>query len=193
MKNRICLILVICAAAILAQGLVAPSAQAFPGASKAMRETAEFVLSKFGWGTAGKSVAEITETTAKMVTRHGDDVLPFLRRTGHSGFEALDQAGNKAQDVLKLVARKGDHAVPIVSDARSLNIFLRYGDNAADAMIKHPGIAENLITRYGDNAARALNAISKQNAQRFGMLADEGVFTASSRSPELIAVIGRHG
>ncbi len=49
-------------------------------ASTAVRETAEFIASKFGRGVTGQSVKEVTESTAKAVARHGSDALHSLGR-----------------------------------------------------------------------------------------------------------------
>jgi hypothetical protein len=161
--------------------------------SAAIRETAEYVMKKFGRGAAGQTVEEVADTTARVVTRYGDDALPLIRGTGHRGFAALEQAGAQAPDVIRLYARKGDEAVWLISEPKKLTIFLKHGDSAADALIKHPKIADELIGRFGDDAVGAVNGVSRRGAQRVGMIADEGVLTATPRSPELLPVIGRYG
>ena len=65
--------------------------------------------------------------------------------------------------------------------------------SVTEALIKHPGIADALIARHGDEAVGALNRISQQNAQRLGMSADEGLLSATQRSPELLGVIRKYG
>lgn len=178
--------------AVLVGSLVGASTLAGP-ASSAVRETAEFVIGKFGRGAAGQTVQEVSDATGKAVARHGDDALPFLRRSGHRGFEALDEAGAKGPDVIRLFARRGDEAIWIISEPRKLAIFLKHGDSAADALLKHPGIADDLIVKYGDNAVGALDSVSRQGAQRLGIVADEGLLVATPRSAELLAVIRRYG
>jgi len=160
---------------------------------KAIRETAEFFVAKFGRGAAGQTIEEVTEAMAKAVARHGDGVLPLLRKSGHAGFAALEEAGAKAPDVIKLYARHGDEAIWVISEPKKLAIFLKHGDSAADALLKHPGIADNLIPRYGDDAVGALNGLSRQNAQRLNMVADDGLLAATTRSSELLPVIRRYG
>lgn len=162
-------------------------------ATSAVRETAEYILQKFGRGAAGQTVEEVSESTARAMARYGDGVAPLVRATGHRGFAALEQAGAQAPDVIKLFARKGDEAVWVISEPKKLSIFLKHGDSAADALIKHPGIADDLVKRFGDDAVGALNGVSKRGAQRLGMLADEGVLTATPRSPELLSVARRYG
>ena len=133
------------------------------------------------------------QATAKAVAKHGDDALPLLRNSGHAGFSALKEAGESAPDVIKLYARKGDEAIWVISEPKKLAIFIKHGDSAADALLKHPGIADNLIGRYGDDAVGALNGISRQSAQRLNMLAEDGVLSATQRSGELLPLIRKYG
>lgn len=158
-------------------------------ASTAVREAAENIVSKFGKGVAGQSVEEVTDATTKAVTRYGDDALPLLRNSGHAGFTALEEAGAKAPDIIKLYARKGDEAIWLISEPKKLAIFIKHGDSAADALLKHPGIADSLIGQYGGNAVGAMNSLSRQNAQRLSM----GLLNDSARSPELLPVIRQYG
>jgi hypothetical protein len=162
-------------------------------AATAVRDTASFILSKFGKGAAGQTVEELTEASARVLAKHGDEALPYLRSTGHAGFTALEEAGGRAPDVIKLFARKGDEAIWIISEPRKLSIFLKHGDSAADALFKHPGIADSLISKFGDPAVGALNKVSRQNGQRLGIAANEGFLTASDRSPELLGVVRQYG
>jgi len=161
--------------------------------STAIRETAEFIISKFGRGVAGQSIEEVTEATARAVAKHGNDALPLLRKSGHAGFTALDQAGAKAPEVIKLFARRGDEAIWVISEPRKLAIFIKHGDAAADALLKHPGIADNLIGRFGGDAIGAVNSVSRQSAQRLSMVADDGLLTVTARSSELLPVVRKYG
>jgi hypothetical protein len=161
--------------------------------STAIREAAEVILAKFGKGAAGQTIEEVTESTAKAVARHGEDALSLLRKSGHAGFTALEDAGAKAPDVIKLYARRGDEAIWIISEPKKLAIFIKHGDSAADALLKHPGIADSLIGRYGGDAVGALNGLSRQSAQRLSMVAEDGLLAATTQSPELLPVLGRYG
>lgn len=162
-------------------------------AATVFREAAELIFKKFGKGAAGQTVEEVTKATTKAVAKHGDEALPLLRNTGHAGFTALKQAGKNAPAVIKLYARKGNEALWVISEPKKLAIFIKHGDSAADALLKHPGIADSLIGRYGDEAVGALNNISRQSAQRLGMAVDNGLLTATERSSELLPVIRRYG
>ncbi len=161
--------------------------------STAVREAAEYIVKKFGKGAGGQTVEEVTEATTRAITKYGDDALPILKKTGHAGFSALEQAGDKAPDIIKLYARKGDEAIWIISQPKKLSIFLKHGDSAADALLKHPGIADSLITKYGDDAAGALNNLSRASAQKLNRIADEGILNATKESPELLSVVRKYG
>ena len=162
-------------------------------ASSTVRESSEAILAKFGKGMAGRTVDEVAESTTKAVAMHGDEALPFLKKAGHTGFSVLNEAGEKAPDVLKLYARKGDGAIWLISDPKKLGIFLKHGDSAADALLKHPGIADDIISRYGNDGIGALNAVSREGGQRLGILAGDGLLFATPRSTELLPVIRRYG
>lgn len=167
-------------------------AQAGP-VSAGARETAQWIVKKFGPGRVGKTVDEIALATGRTVEKHGDEALPLLRATGHAGFDALESAGKQAPDVIKLFARRGDEAVWVISQPKKLTIFLRHGDNAADALLKHPGIADDLIERFGSKALAPLQRLEKTGAQQMAMAAKEGVFEKTARSTELLDVIGKYG
>jgi hypothetical protein len=185
MRNPFCIF-------ILTLFLAVHAANAGP-ASKTVRETAEWIVKKFGTGRAGKTIDEVAAATARAVEKHGDEALPLLRSAGHAGFEALETAGKQAPDVLKLFARRGDEAVWLISQPKKLAIFMKHGDTAADALLKHPGIADDLIERLGREVVGPLQQLGKSGAQQMGMAASEGVFSATSRSGELIGVIGKYG
>lgn len=162
-------------------------------ASTAIRETAEYVLTRFGRGSAGQTVEDLVGNTTTLVARHGDAVLPLVRTAGHDGIAALERAGDQAPNVLRLYAARGDQAVWIITEPRKLSLFLKHGDAAADAMIRHPGVAEDLIGRFGGDATVALNGLSKQSAQRLGMLAEGGLLNATPRSTEILSVARQYG
>ena len=169
-----------------------PGAQASALATGA-REAAEYILQKFGKRVPTQTADDVAREISRASTRHGSEAVGFLRAAGHTGFDVLEQAGPKAPDVIKFFVRRGDEAIWVVSKPEKLAIFIKHGDNAADALIKHPGIADSLITRHGWVAADALNRVSQQSAQRLGIVAQEGLLTSTSRSPELLGVIRRHG
>jgi len=184
----------LCGGMVFALLLAVSSNMAMAGAlSAGAKQTAEFIFQKFGKKVPTQTVDELATAVTGVAAKYGDDALPFLKATGHTGFDALDQAGTKAPEVIKLYLKRGDEAVWVISKPGKLAIFLKHGDGAAEALIKHPGIADTLIARHGDEAIGALNRLSQQNAQRLGMSADEGLLTATQRSPELLSVLNKYG
>lgn len=167
-------------------GMAAPLATA-------AREAAEFIIQKFGKRVPSQTVDELATAVGRAAANYGDTAVPFLRAAGHAGFDALERAGARAPEVIRLYAKRGDEAVWVITSPNKLALFLRHGEEAVDALLKHQGVADTLIDRHGAEAAGALNRISRQNAQRLGMSADDGLLTATPRSPELLGVIRKHG
>jgi hypothetical protein len=167
---------------------------AFAGpTSTALRDTSEWIVKKFGAGAAGRTVDEVAVATAKVVARHGEEALPLLRSMGHAGFEVLEQAGERSNVVLKFFGRRGEEAAWLVAQPSKLKILLQHGEAAADALLKHPGIADDLVARFGSRAVAPLNALEREGAQRMAMAAREGLFEAAPQSGALLDVIGKYG
>ena len=74
-----------------------------------------------------------------------------------------------------------------------MTLFARYGDDAAEAMLKHKGIAAPLIERYRAPAATMLRNLDPRNGRRLSMLMDEGFLTRTGKADELLAVCGQYG
>lgn len=72
-------------------------------------------------------------------------------------------------------------------------IFIKYGDNAAEAMMKQGQIAEPLISSFGEPAIGALKAISTRNGRRLAIMADDGTLNKMGRTDEVLAVAGKYG
>ena len=161
--------------------------------SKAAREAAEDVLERFGKEIGEETVETLTEKIGRYGARYGDDAIDAIRKAGPRGFKLLDDAGENAPEVVRLLNRYGNDAVWVASKPRNLAIFVKHGDEAAEAMIKHPGIAAPAIERFGQPAARAIRSVSSQNARRVAMMADDGSLAAAGKADELLEVIGKYG
>jgi hypothetical protein len=161
--------------------------------SKAAREAAGYLIERFGKEVGEESVETLAERIGKYGARYGDDAIDAIRKAGPRAFKLLDDAGENAPDVVKLLNRYGNDAIWVASKPRSLAIFVKYGDGAAEAMIKHPGVAEPIIERFGQPAARAMQSVSSQNARRIAMMADDGALKAIGKTDELLAVVGKYG
>jgi hypothetical protein len=70
--------------------------------------------------------------------------------------------------------------------------FLQYGDEAANVLVRHPGVAEPLVERGGLQAVKALGAVDPRSGRRLAMLLD-GELANAGRHPELLGVVAKHG
>ena len=159
-----------------------------------VKELTEFLYRKVG-GTVSKEVAEqMTIGVEKIVARYGDEGISALRKVGPSAIGVIESAGEAAPACVKLMARHGDEAIWIVAKPKRLAIFVKYGDDAANAMLRHTELAEPMIERFGANAASALAQVTSQNGRRLAMLNNNGLFQAvEGQSPRLFDVIKEHG
>ncbi len=157
------------------------------------RETTETAL-RTGARIVGKETAEqLSENALRMVLRHGEECRPLLKRAGPLGERALEQAGEQAPDVIRLYARCGEETLHILSKPNKLALFLKHGDSAASALLRHPGIAEDVITKFGPRSAEALMRLSQREAQRLGIMTAEGSLERMGRTEEVFALITRLG
>jgi len=158
-----------------------------------IRDTAEIIVNKFGLGVTGNSLEQVINKTAVAVGKHGEESLPFLRQSGHIGFSVLESAGKQSQMIIRLFDSKGNDAIWLVRQDLKLELFLRYGDSAAEVMIKHPGLADDLIRLYGNDAIGALASLSRKNAQRLSMIVADGHLDKLQKNKEILQVIRRYG
>ena len=185
-------LLSLCKIALCVAVIVSQHAYCGPVAS-ALRETAETIGATGGRGSAGQSADGMAKAATRSVASQGDDTLPLLRQSGHAGLSALESAGARSPEVVSLLRRRGGEALWIITDPKKLAIFLKHGDPAADALLRHPGIADSMILRYAEPAVGALNNLTQTSAQRLALLAEEGMLSATPRSFELLPVLRRYG
>lgn len=163
------------------------------GKAAIAREMAEYVMKKFGKEVADEGVETLTQKIETVIVKYGDDGVAAVKNVGPRSFRLIEEAGENGLESVKLMAKYGDKAVWVVEKKGRLAIFVKYRDNAAEAMIKHGEIAEPLIGKFGDSAALALKSVSSQNARRISMLEDAGELAAIGRTPELLTVVGKYG
>jgi hypothetical protein len=80
-----------------------------------------------------------------------------------------------------------------VNKKDGIALFVKYGDDAAEAIIKHREICVPLINASGKPAALALKAISKQNGRRMAIMAEDATTVKLTRNNELLGVISKYG
>lgn len=167
--------------------------QARAQSSVVVRETVEFILKKFG-----KEATEIgTENLTKRVTlfsmKYGDDAINAMKKVGPSSFKYLDDAGEvTGNQLVKIMAKHGNESLHVIAKPGRMAIFLKYGEDAGEAMIKHGEICDPFISKFGAPAVKALTNISdNQAARRIVLIQDEtGLAT---KMPELLDTVGKYG
>lgn len=169
------------------------------GKSEAIEVGADYVMRKFGKEVTtemGDEGAELlTKKMEMLAAKYGEEeTVSAVEKVGPRVFRLVADAGEDgAPRAIKLMDRVGEDAVWVVARKRSMAIFIKYGDDAADAMIKHREIAEGLIERFGAPSARALKAIGGQNARRLAIMAEDGDLVSIPQQADLLETIGKYG
>jgi len=170
------------------------SSFAFAGAkTQAAKEAAEYVLRKFGKDAAAEGAEKLTVRIESLALKYGDDAVLAVRKGGPRALRAIEKSGRYGPSATALLSRQGDKALWIVENPRRLKLFAAYGDEAAEAMLKHKGLAEPLVSAFEKPAARALAAVDGQNARRLSMLAESGELAKIGRTDALLDTIARYG
>jgi hypothetical protein len=161
--------------------------------TQAAKEAAELLLRKFGKEVAEEGVEKLSTRIELLALKFGDDAISAVRKGGPRAMQAVERAGAQGAVATRLLAREGEKALWIVEHPQRLKLFASYGDEAAEAMLKHKALAEPLVTAFHEPAAKALVQLDGRNARRLAMMADDRSLAAIGRSDELLAVVGRYG
>ncbi|MGB9690149.1 hypothetical protein [Thermogutta sp.] len=185
---------VVCGVAILL--FLVGSAEAGPR-DAALREILEAFLRHPPRGLTREMAEAVADDILRLAARHGDALVVeacekvgpqlLVRMVREAGKEAGDQV------VLKLAARYGDNAMWLVRSPKRLAIFVKYGDEAAEALVRHGSVVEPLIEQYGPRMSRAATQLSSQNVRRLAMLDREGILQKMPHREEILDVIARYG
>ncbi len=144
------------------------SAQAASGL--ALKEIAKRIF-KTAPKSAGLTMRKINQQLVRLSTRYGDDGVKLASISGYKGLKVItnasDDVGRKLVGVFR---RMGARAVPVINNKTSRALFLQYGDNAANAIIRHPGLAEQIIVKYGSKGASLVKGLGDQGAYRLTKL-----------------------
>lgn len=162
--------------------------------SKAVKETAEYVLTKFGREVGEEGLETLAARIEKLAARHGDEALEAVRKVGPKALRLADDAGEQGALAVRLLARYGDDAAQyVVARPQAMSLVARYGDDAAEVLVKHKDIAEPVIEKFGASAVRALKNVDPQNGRRIVTMMSEGEFAKIGRTSELLDVVGKCG
>lgn len=157
--------------------------------SKAIQEAVEFTTRKFSREVAEEGTERLAAKMSSLAARHSDEmVVEAFKRVGPRTSKLVSEAGEHGDDVLRLLARHGDAAIPLATRKTSLGLVREFGEEAGEACIRHGTIAEPIIEQFGASGAKALTKVSDRSARQLAMLAQEGTL-----KPEMIDVVIRHG
>jgi hypothetical protein len=160
--------------------------------AKAAREAAEALFEKFG-AKAGRSVPELTARIEGVAARYGDEAILAMRKGGPSAVSLVEAAGADGAKALRVLAVHGEQgAARVLSRPSAMNQFLKYGDEAATVLVRHPGVAEPLVERGGAQAVKALSTLGPQSGRRLAMLL-EGELANAAHHPALLELISKRG
>lgn len=161
--------------------------------TKAAQEATEYVIKTFGKEATEKGVKNLAEEAERIAVQHGDEALTAFRKVGPQAIKLIDDAGEQAPLAVKLLSQHGDEAAWIVAKPDRLARVATYGDDAAEALIKHNQVALPLIDELGKPAAQAMKSLSKQEGRQLAMLASDGTLKKIGRTDELLAVVSKYG
>jgi hypothetical protein len=117
--------------------------------SSAVRKTTELIARKFGKEVAEESAEALGKQVAEAGAKYGEEGLVALGKVGPRTFTKLTiEAGEHSSGLVKLVAKHGDEAVWVISKPNGMAIFIKYGEQGATAIMKHPGVAENAVKKW---------------------------------------------
>lgn len=188
-RRRFCLLLTV----LTSLWIVAPNSAQAGAKTAAARELAEYVMSKFGKEAAEVGLDKLTVRIEALAVKYGDDALKAVRSVGPRGLRLIEEAGENSSKVIQLLGRHGDKALWVVENPGRLGLFARFGDDAAEAMLKHKGVAEPLIESLKAPAAKALTAVDGPAARRLAIMAEQGDLALIGRSEQLLGVVSRFG
>ncbi len=168
-----------------------PLAQAVP--TKAIQDAVEYAARKFAADVGQESTETLTAKLTRLAARHGDEAVTAFRKVGPRALRLAEEAGEHANAAVRLMARHGDEALWVLENPQRMALFVKFGDDAAEAMVRHKGVATPLIERFHEPAARAIKAIDGQNARRVAMMAEDGSLAGIGSTDAILAVIEKYG
>lgn len=163
--------------------------------SRLSREAAESVLQKYGNRAVNSTAGQLASRIEQYAVRHGQEFIQAIRAVGPQAFKVLDDVGStQASRAMRIMTAHGEKGiVHILTRPQALQVATRVGAKAESALLKHPGIAENVMERFGEPAAHALNQLGPQAGRRLAMLHESGELVKLGRTEEVLKVIGTYG
>lgn len=127
----------------------------------------------------------------KLVTTHGDDVFRAVEKGGKDSIQLIERHGAPA---IKLIEAHGAKAIPMLEKDGAVALIVRLGDDAALAMLRHPGVAQPLLEKYGAPALPGLLKVGPRSARQLAMIAEGGTpLGNTSNFGRLLQIAGKYG
>ena len=127
-----------------------------------------------------------------MAMSHGDDAVTAVEKVGQKAIPLIEQAGTNGNRAARLIVQHGDKGLWIVSRPKSMALFVKYGDEAGQAMLGIQELPNLLSPPTVDRRPRRCTKLA-QNARRLRMMLDEGVLARIGRTDSLLKAIGQSG
>lgn len=166
------------------------------GMGQVSRAAREVVAEVLEWG-AKQGVQLAPKTVSRLeslLATHADEILAVSRRCGWGSVKsALEVAGDAAPQALRLLQKHGPKVTPLIDDPSVWKLIVRHGDEAATALLKHPGVSAPVLEGGGTSAIRALNQLNARSGRRLAILGQEGPTASLARDPQILAILELYG
>ncbi|GBD36503.1 hypothetical protein HRbin36_01628 [bacterium HR36] len=171
---------------------IGPAALLGQGKSRAVREAAEYILRKFAKEAGEETVETLARRIERLAFKHGDEVIQLAKKGGPAAIHAVEEAGERAPRLLKFYAQHGENALWVISRPQSMTFFLKHGEDAGVALMRHGQVVEPVIEQWGTSGAKAFARITdSQQARRLAIMHNSGELAKIGRTEELFEVIAK--
>jgi len=165
--------------------MLLPEIQAFPGASRAAREFAEWVT-KSGGRKAARELAEyggeraVRETLERVARESGEEVAQGMIRLGKQhGVMTFRALANNPKPLVEAMDALPPRLVGPAARALERNadeiatLVVRHGSNALEMAAIHPGVGPRLLQRFGDDLIPVGRELTEKQFMDFARYADD--------------------
>jgi hypothetical protein len=159
--------------------------------SKVTKEAWEYIAKKCGKEIAEEGGEKVLKSKfEKLVLKHGDKVIPVIKKVGPRGINIAEKYGD---DAIRAMSKYGDNALIVLrrNADEVIPLIKRYGDNAMGACIKHPGVGKNFVSEFGKEGIEVANKVSTQKAIKLLRMSKE--IKGSGKAEEILKGVEKYG
>ncbi len=128
---------------------------------------------------------------SRLLAEHGPEAIPVVREPAL--LPRQRRSSCRSDNPVRQAGGVGQDCPTYFLAGVILELVARHGDDAARALMRHPGLAQSVIASCGAPGARALAGLSPRQARRLAMLIDDGTLSRLGRSQEVLQVIEKYG